>query len=387
MMKFDLKPLLSYVPITLLLVGLIMLNLHQTFITYTATKKSTPITMTFSGIAKPLKNVNVSSPVDGTITQVTAKFGNTVKKGETLFYLQSTQLETTLRSTITNYLKAKSQLANVIFQQTGNTALYKAGLISKIDFMNSENQYQSAQVALWDANETLKTLLKGIGIEEDQIEKLSLNDIDKVKAIIAKATGQLQIISPIEGVLSTQNKVASLANSTDVNKEITPGTVVKQNDVVAIIYEMTGLSFTVDVSETQFHDISVGQKVSVTGVAFPSITLDGYVKSINHEANAGSELAKPTYTIHIIVPNITLKQRQLIEEGMSAEITLIKDQPPSIRVPIPALIHDNNGYIVKKISPVDGRIIDTPVTAGSTDISTVEIKSGLQEGDEIVIPD
>jgi multidrug efflux pump subunit AcrA (membrane-fusion protein) len=296
-------------------------------------------------------------------------------------------LESTLRSTITAYLKAKSQLASISFQKTGNTALYKAGLISKIEFMNSEDLYQNAQIALWDANETLKKLLMGIGIEEQQIAKLSLNDIDKVKTIIAKATGELKIISPIEGVLSTQNKVTSLLNSTDVNKEITPGTIIKQNDVVAIIYEMTGLSFTIEVNETKFHDISVGQKASITGVAFPSITLDGYVKSINHEANAGSQMATPTYTIRIIVPNITLKQRELIIEGMSAEITLIKDQPPSIRVPIAALIHNDDGYFVKKINPVDGEIINTPVTAGSTDVSTVEIKTGLQEGDEIVIPD
>lgn len=253
--------------------------------------------------------------------------------------------------------------------------------------MNSEDQYQSSQIALWDASEALKVLLGGIGIQEEQVEKLSLNDIDKVKAIIAKASGELKIISPVDGVLSTQNKVASLANSSDINKEITSGTVIKQNEIVAIIYEMTGLNFTVNVNETQVNDITIGQKASITGAAFPSITLGGYVKSIDHEANADSEATTPTYTIRIIVPRITFKERQLIQEGMSAEITLIKFQPPSIRIPIAALIHENNAYVVKKIDPLNGNIIMTPVTTGNTDINTVEIKSGLQEGDTIVIPD
>lgn len=132
-MKFNLKTLLSYIPITLVMIGLIMLNFHQTFVTYKVTKQSQPSTMIFSGIVQPLKNVNVSSPVDGTVTKVNAKFGNPVKKDEILFYLSSTQLETSLRSTITNYLKAKSQLANIIFQEQETRHFIKQGSYQKLN--------------------------------------------------------------------------------------------------------------------------------------------------------------------------------------------------------------------------------------------------------------
>jgi len=380
MLKWNLKYIFSYIPIGLLFIAFVLLNVHQTFSTYTVVKQSTPLTLTFSGVVQPLKMVKLTSQVDGTINSISAKFGGVVTKGQVLFTLVSPQLQDTLRSTINNYLRAKSALANMTNEYNGNIALYKAGLISKNDYLNSDDSFQTAKLTLWDATEQLKTLFKGIGLNEKQFESLTLKDIDKIKALIASAQ-KIKVISPVDGILSTQS-----GNTTSNNGELSVGSNVKQGDVIAIIYEMNGLNFSVNIVETQLSQIFVGQKASITGVAFPSITLNGYVNSVNQEANTDSE-ATPTYTIRIIVPEITAQQRAAIKEGMSAMITLIKERPPSIRIPLTALINKGNSYVVKRINPDNGSIEEIPVETGDTDASTVEITSGLKEGDKIVIPD
>lgn len=379
MLTWDLKYVFSYVPIGLLFIAFILLNSHQTYTFYTVTKETIPLTMTFTGVVKPLKMMQVYSPIDGIITKINVKFGSNVKKGQLLFSLSSQSLQSTLRSTINSYLRAKSDLESNTFQNTGNTALFKAGLISKVEYQNSESQYETAKLTLWDATETLKTTFAGTGLNEKQLEYLTLKDVDKIKNIIASAQ-QLNIFSPGEGILSTQNNIGGS------NKELTVGTIIKQGDIIAIIYEMNGLNFTVNIVETQLEQISVGQKATVTGIAFPSVTLEGYVNSMNQEANTDSGTT-PTYTIRIIVPKITPSQRSLIKTGMSAIITLIKNRPPTIRIPLNALIHGEGVYSVKKFNPVNGEIKEVSVETGDTDETSVEITSGLSEGDIVVIPD
>lgn len=390
MLKWDLKYIISYFPIGLLFLAFILLNTHQTYSTYMVNKENNPLTMTFAGVVRPLKRVQVTSPIDGTIESIKAKFGSQVKKGQILFYLTSQQLQTTLRTTINNYIRAKSTLENATFQFNGNSALFKAGLVSKNDYLSSQDSYQTAKLSLWDATEQLKTTFIGLGVDEKQFETLTLKDIDKIKLLLGTAE-KIKIVSPVEGILSTQNSVGGGGGGGGFgggggSKELSPGTTVKQGDVIAIVYEMNGLYFTVNIVETQISQITIGQKASITGAAFPGITLNGYVNSMNQEANTDST-SNPTYTIKIIVPKITAEQRALIKEGMSATITLIKERPPMIRIPLKALIHKDNEYFVKRVNTFDGSITEVPIEPGDTDESSVEIRKGLSEGDQIVVPD
>ena len=164
MTKWDLKQLFSFFPIGLLLLVFILLNSHETFSTYTVIKESKPLTMAFPGVVQPLQMVKVTSPIDGTINSINVKPGSDVKKGQLLFTLTSPQLQATLRSTINSYIKAKSSLDSATFDFNANTALYKAGLIAKNEFLSSQDAYETAKFSLWDSAEQLKTLFAGIGV-------------------------------------------------------------------------------------------------------------------------------------------------------------------------------------------------------------------------------
>lgn len=382
MIKWDLKKIFSFFPIGLLLIVLILLNSHQTFLTYTVTKETKPLTMTFPGVVQPLQMVKVTSPIDGSIDSINVRPGGDVKKDQLLFTLTSPQLQTSLRSTINNYLRAKSSLDNTTFDFNGNTALYKAGLIAKNEYLSSQDAFETAKLTLWDATEQLKTLFDGVGLNEKAAESLTLKDIDKIKALIASAQ-KIKITSPVEGILSTQNGVSSASGD---DKGLSVGTAVKQGDVIGMVYEMKGLNFSVKIVETQISQISTKQKATITGVAFPGITLLGYVDSVNQEANNDS-LSNPTFTIRIIVPKITAAERALIKEGMSAIITLIKERPPAIRIPIAALIRTDTGYAVKRFNPTNGSVEEVPVETGDTDETSIAITNGLIEGEQIVVPD
>ena len=385
MFNFNLRTLLSYLPIGLMFICLLTLNAHQRLNLFTVTRESVNLPMYFSGIVKPLKTISITVPFDGTVTRVNVQLGDYVHQGDVLYYINSPQLQVDFRNALTNFLRIRSTYQNLLFEHNGNQVLYKNGLISKISYLDAEEQFKFNQLALWDANQELNKILMATGISENEIKNLSINDIEKMQSIITKAASEIKIIAPEDGFLSSQIQLASSTNANDSNT-IQIGLAVKKNDVIATIYEMNGLNFKINVNETQFHDIKINQAATITGPAFPSITLKGYVKSISHESNNTDTSAVPTYSIQIVVPKITVKQRSQIQEGMSAEITLTKKIPPSIRIPLNAVIEQHGEYFVQLYNKKTGTIQQVPVNVGTTDATSVEVKQGLSPGDQIVLP-
>ncbi len=60
-------------------------------------------------------------------------------------------------------------------------------------------------------------------------------------------------------------------------KRIIKGDQVKQGDVLAVIGDNDGLMVHIEVSEFNINQLKIGQKVQVTGAAFPNFILQGMI--------------------------------------------------------------------------------------------------------------
>lgn len=385
MLPRQIKAIASYSILGIVLLGVIALNLHKPMKTLTVALKPVDFTIYFSGVTSPIDTYNVLAPFDGIVREVKVLYGDAVKKGQVLFLIQSKQEEENLITSLETYVKARSAYQNSLFKNNGNEALFKSGLLSKLELLESQDQVESNKLGLWTSEQKLKTLLLKTGISISLFDNLTVDKIPTVEPILRRALEGVAVVSPEEGSVFFPSK--AMGNTEDEAKNrIKRGSTVKLGQPLAVIANRNGIQLKIDILETNFHDIKKGDKVTITGIAFPDISLTGYVHSKNAQADNNDASSTPTYSAIIEVRNLTPKEQKQIEVGMSVQIAFTKQSAPQIRIPVDALIDKNGQYWVRKLLTKQNTIQEVPVIPGTTDELSVEIKQGLVAGDTIVLP-
>lgn len=346
--------------------------------------QSANTTLYYSGIIQPLQTIVVPSPADGVVIDMPFQYGETIKAGQLLFMLSSAKFLADYKTALMAYIKAKSEFNNGQTQLSEAEFLHKNELISDDDFKSKQSNFYSARLALLQAKDTLENLLQQLNIKDIDVYKLTIADIDKVtQALHLKSNTEtlehLRITAPANGVVLSQSK------GEEDNKKITKGDTVKQGDVLAVIGDMNGLSVRIKVNELTVNQLKVGQKVKVTGIAFPDHTLAGEIKRVDRQGEV-SPGGLPTFAVQVVVPVLSKEQQKEIHVGMSAKVEINIESEAQILVPL-AAINEKNGQAYVKIQDEKGqKIREVGVKTGKTTVDSVVILAGLKAGDNVVLP-
>jgi RND family efflux transporter MFP subunit len=136
------------------------------------------------------------------------------------------------------------------------------------------------------------------------------------------------------------------------------------------------------VSEEDIGKVKLGQKATVVVDAFPGETFDGTVAKIN----AGSTIQQNVVTYDVVIKISDPKQE--LRPDMTATVNInVGGRNNALLVPAVAIQLGTSGSTVNVIKNVDGKeeTVPVPVQTGGTDGVNVEILSGLNEGDTIVL--
>ncbi len=339
----------------------------------------------YSGIVEPLKTVVITSPTDGVISDILFHFGDEVKQGQLLFSLTSDKFQADYKAALMQYIKEKTDYANNQTQMRESEFLHKNQLISDDDYKAKQVSFYNAQLALVQAKDTLDNMQKQIDLQGVNLNDIKIEDIDKITQVLhaQNALRQIHINSTATGVVLLPAKDES---SEGELKKIATGDLVKQGDVIAVIGDVSGLTLHINVSEFNVNQIQLGQKVKVTGAAFPDFVLDGEISAINRQAET-VQGGLPVFPVEVKVPTLTPEQQAVIHMGMSAKVAIEIGAGSKITVPIKAVIQkDGKTYInIKDNKSNKVRLIE--IKTGETTIDSVVIDSHLQPGEKIVIPD
>jgi HlyD family secretion protein len=324
-----------------------------------------------SGEVSPKKNVNISAQIPGRIVKIGVEEGQMVKAGDFLLKLESTQYEANadrdralIRGFQAELIKAAAYLKRDESNFNRQKKLHDDQLISsealeaaKAQFDVSKAQYDSIQFQIEQAEASLQSSL-------DNLSKTTYS-------------------SPIDGIItSLRIEEGEIALVGTMNN---PGTVLMS------IADLSVMEVEVEVDETDVIGISLGQEAEVRVDAFPDRTINGKVTEIGSSALqqvAGSQESKDFKVV------ITLSDPpENLKPGLTASadiITAKKDN--ALAVPISALVlsekeedaddkeQKEGVYVVK-----DSRVKFFPVEKGIMGELKIEIKSGLEEGQEIVV--
>lgn len=339
-------------------------------------------TLFYSGTIQPIRSVVIPSPADGVVVDMPVQYGDTVKPGQLLFTLSSSKFVSDYKTALMAYVKAKNDFNNNQTLLDEAKFLHKNELISDDDFKSKESNYYGAQLALLQAKDALESLIHQTDIKDANLYNLSIADIDKItQAIHSQLSADNLRIAAI-----AQGSILSASKNEEDNKKVMKGDLVKQGDVLAIIGDMSGVSVKIKVNELTINQLQVGQKVKVTGIAFPDEMLMGEVQQVDRQGEI-SNGGLPTFTVRVTVPVLSAAQQKIIHAGMSAKVEIDINENPHLMAPIKSLADKNGESFVKVYDKQSRQTHDVAVKTGKTTMDSVEILSGLKAGDKIVIPD
>lgn len=202
--------------------------------------------------------------------------------------------------------------------------------------------------------------------------------------------------------LSVQNAMDALENytitapisGTVIEKKFKAGDTIDSNQLsaadgaLAVLYDMSSMTFEMKVDEQDINKIQLGQQVTVTADAVEGKTFTGVVDKIN--INGTTVNGQTNYPITVL-----MNETEGLKPGMNVSASVIVDQAGTVLcIPVDA-VNRGSGKPVVTVAPAEaldenGNVADPSllqqreVTLGRNDTDNIEIIEGIAEGEVVV---
>ena len=240
-------------------------------------------------------------------------------------------------------------------------SVIKGDVLARLDDKEARAQLQELRAREEFAKRefTRTTELMGRGVASTQAHERISSDLRQIQGLISVQMEKLDaytITAPIEGVV--------------LRRDGEVGEIVEQGQILFRVGAPKPLHVVAEVNEEDIPRVAVGQTVLLRTDAFPGRRLEGKVYEITP---MGDAVAK-TYRIRISLPDDTP-----LHIGMSVEANVVtREKANALLVPADAV----QGT---RVLVIDGnRLQARQVEVGIRGARSVEIISGLSEGDRIV---
>ncbi|MDI1261858.1 MAG: efflux RND transporter periplasmic adaptor subunit [bacterium] len=296
----------------------------------TAKSEVIPNLLTAVGDLAAVHQVNVTSDVNGRITEILFTAGATVKSGTPLVQLFDAPDQGDLAS-----FKAQQRVAQLSLDRAKQLAERQFGPQATVDAAQSSFDQASAGIA-------------------------------KTQAIIS----QKLVRAPFDGELGVRR--------VEVGQYLTAGTQIVSLTDLSALY----LNFTV--TEKDSGQLKVGQTVRIAVDAYPGRPFEGKITTIEPQI--------ATETRNIRVQATIQNPEKILKPGMFATTTVVlPDKPPVIIVPETAIdytLYGDSVYLITEKKAEDGKTsliaTRTFVQTGNRVHGQAEVLKGLKDGDRVV---
>jgi membrane fusion protein, heavy metal efflux system len=305
-----------------------------------ATEYKAASKLTVTGVVSPdvSRTVPVISVASGRVVEISARLGDTVKKGQLLLRVQSADIA----AAYSDYRKAVADetLANTQYNRAKD--LYDHGAISLNDFQVAEDTQNKAKVDV----ETTAEHLRVLGAPLDH------------------PSGIVDIVAPVAGVITDQQvtNAAGVQGLSSTN----PFTISDLSDVWILC----------DVYENDLADVRLGDSADVRLNAYPDQVVTGRISNIGAVLDPNIRTAKVRIQVH---------NPGDMRPGMFVTATFHGQKKEShASVPASAILHLHDrdwvylpagGNKFKRVAVVGGDMLPNNMQ---------EIVSGLNPGDQVV---
>lgn len=328
-----------------------------TFDTAKVEKKDIHTSITATGTIEPVTSVTVGTQVSGIVSRLFVDYNSVVKKGQVIAELDKTNLISELNTAKANLSSAQSTLNYETTNFQRYQTLYDKGLVSANDYENARLSYDKAR--------------QQVATSRESVQKAQTN------------LGYATITSPIDGVVLSKSVEEGQTVAASFN---TP-------ELFTIAKDLTDMRVIADIDEADIGGVKEGQRVTFTVDAFPDDHFEGAVTQVRQQATTESNVV--TYQVVISAPNKDLK----LKPGLTANVTIYTlELEDAMAIPAKALRFMPNEALLKegqtiedteasqKVWTLEGNIFKAhAVETGTTNGILTEIKSGINEGTEVLV--
>lgn len=338
-----------------------------------------------SGKIVPLYEQAIVSPVGTKIMEVYCNEGDRVEAGQSLLKLD-------LQSTETEYQRMSDEVSmkrNEIEQAALNNATFITDLEMRIKAKEMAVSHLKAEVA----NERrLDSIGSGTGdrIREAQLayetgllelEQLKMQLVNEKKSHAASFRSK-----QLEGTISVRNleamqrtlddariKAPRQGTVTYLNKSL--GTSIAAGEKLAVVSDLSHFKINGEIPESNSGKLSIRSAVNVR---INRNTVKGHISNISPQSHNGM------VEFTVLLDNDADK---ILRSGLRTELNVVYDiHDGVIRIPNGSYFQGPGSYMLF-VKTAPGKLERRAVTLGDSNFDFVEVKSGIQAGEEVVVSD
>jgi len=329
--------------------------------------------LTIAGEFKPFQEVEVHAKVAGYIRKIYVDVGDHVKQGQTLAILEVPELAAQLGGAEAAVRSAKEEIrreqGDVQRAQSAHAAAHS--MYARLKQASEQQEGLLAQQELDDAQaKDLETEAQvasaqaALSAAEQQVEVSAANQKQ-----YSAMSGYTRIVAPFTGVVTTRYA--------DTGSLVAAGTSSSTQAIPVVrIAEVSKLRLVLPIPESLAAQIHLGDPVNVRVQALEQ----EIAGKVSRFADA-LDLETRTMQTEIDFDN---RQGRLMP-GMYAETRLLlARRPNTLSLPLEAVTRNAGTATVLMVTP-ESTVIERPITLGLEGKSRVEVRSGLIEGDRVVV--
>ena len=234
---------------------------------------------------------------------------------------------------------------------------FKAGAIAEVDYLRAQDALKSAEIRSRQA-------VQASGLEIDDVAlgtRTKLSELQRQKLIVAdtqRRVDELNVRSPVDGVVGTLS--------------VADRSVVAANTALMTVVDLSQLEVELEIPESYADDLGLGMSAEVN---IGALTAPGKLSALSPEVVRNQVLARVRFDGK---QPAGLRQNQRVTARV-----LIEERPNVLMLPRGSFVENEGG---RSAYVMDGSVaVRRPIRIGATSVTAVEILSGLQVGDKVVI--
>lgn len=245
--------------------------------------------------------------------------------------------------------------------------LPKGAVIAQLDDASLEADYRRAE-AVRDQrhasfNRVKQVVDAGAGAPQDLDDAEAALRVADAEATLAQVRlSKARISAPFGGVIGPRS--------------VSPGTFVRAGEPIAEMAQIGEIKVTFNLPERYLAQLHRGAEVKIVVPAYADEPVTGQVDVVDPILDAD------TRNVRVIARAPNPEGRLL--PGMSADVELVLERRESaLTIPSQAVVGEGRDFFVYKVGE-DGSAMRTTVTLGTRTATSVEVLSGLAQGDVVV---
>ena len=328
-------------------------------------KQTTELNVTFA----PYSSVPLIPKTGGTVVEVLAATGDQVKKGQTLFVIDDTQLKLLEKGASTEDLKqieatvlqAKASSENIEAEYQRMEELYQKEMIPKKQLEAVELQRKIAATNLTAAQARLTAAQKGASEEQRNILKSQVKQAETALEMAKLQLSYTKVAAPISGVLAQFN--------------VEVGGMAAPAAPAGLIVDNSRMKAKAVVPESYINNLKVGEKVTIEAKALPGSVFTGTITAVSPLA----EQATRQFPVEFSVVNSS----QALKAGMLGTTHLTIGEATNVPlIPVSTVLYEREKPYVFVVE--EGLAVRRNIKIGLNSGEMVSVLEGLNEGTMVI---